>query len=341
MFMKKRTILGLSAGSGISLFPFKESCEILGNIETRSDFYINGEPLQYNLNFPRSSMSTNVHAYKTLLSSADIVMSQPKCGNSSVLALSRGKKMTSHVGDPSLDLALKGIVYLSPKVFLLENLPALLNTYSKEELREHFKDYRLNFHIGSVTQFGNSQTTRKRLVITGTLKSLKGSKRIHEALSSPFQVNTPTYTENLIKDIPLNGDFIPPFNERIAIYGGRQMTYEEIRQFWLAHPHSTRWAVIGENFATAPGVYRDHLSKPPLTIRKSNRCFSPFGITYSPRERARIQGLPDDFLICDPDTHPNLKLKTLFNKGCAAVTQGPPYEIGLWFRTVLQNQNFI
>lgn len=338
---KQRTVLGLSAGSGISLFPFKESCSIIGNIELRTDFRIGGKPLQFKLNFPKALAGTSPTGYLELPDSPDIIMSQPKCGNSSVLALSRGKKKTSHLGDPSLDLVLRGINHLLPKVFLIENLPDLLKTYSKEDLQEHFNLYRLNFIIGSVSLFGNSQLTRKRLVITGVLKSIKHSKRIHAALQYPTRVREIQNTQSLLENAPTNGAFIPPINEQIAIYGGRQMIYLEIQQYWQDNPFASRWVTPEENFSTAPGVYRDLPNKPPLTIRKSNRCFNPQGYTYSPRERARIQGIPDNFLICDPEMYPNLSPKTLFNKGCAAVTQGPPYEIGLWFFKTLRAVNFI
>jgi asparagine synthase (glutamine-hydrolysing) len=46
-----------------------------------------------------------------------------------------------------------------------------------------------------------------------------------------------------------------------------------------------------------PGVYRNLANEYPLTARKQNRQFNSLGYIMSPRELARIQGLPDDFKI--------------------------------------------
>lgn len=340
--MKKRTILGLSAGSGILMFPFTD-LHILGNIETRSDYYISGIPDQWNLNFSGSLMWNDKHGYTAFNKlEVDIVVSQPKCGNSSMLALSRGKKMTSHKGEPSLDLSMAGIKHLSPKVFLLENLPALLDTYSVRDLQEYFSMYHLVFHNNvSMAKFGNSQKTRKRLIIIGVRKNLRKARDIRYHASEITPMNDPIHVEELITNPPENGHFRPPINERIAIYGGKQMTYEQIQKMWQSMPGKKRIATPHENFNTAPGVYRDLSKDFPATVRKSNRCFAPSGLPYTPRERARIMGLPDDFYIADPKTHPHLSPKTLFNKGCTATTQGPPYEVGLWFRDVLLRVNFL
>lgn len=341
MSSRNRRILGLSAGSGILLYAFKYEGFIVGNIEVRSDYYIKGVPEQYNLNFPGSVMWPDPNGYKSFGSRIDIVLSQPKCGNSSMLALSRGKKMTSHKGEPSLDLTMRGIRFLEPKVFLLENLPALLNTYDERDLKEFFGTYHLVFHTISMSKLGNGQRTRVRLIIVGILKGLRHARKIRDHCREIFPVYKPKTVGELIYTCSENGHFRPDIKEQIAIYGGKQMTYEEIQKMWESIPTKKRIATPKENFNTAPGVYRDLSQDYPATVRKSNRCFAPYGLPYTPRERARIMGLPDTFLICDPLTHPNISPKTLFNKSCVAVTQGPPHEVGLWFRECLSKANFL
>jgi len=340
--MKKRTILGLSAGSGILLYPFRDQT-ILGNIETRSDYYIGGVPVQYGLNFPGSVMWNDKKGYLAVSNRVEVVLAQPKCGNSSVLAYSRGKRMSSHKGESSLDLVMQGINALGPKVFLIENLPALLNTYSERDLKEWFGQYYLVIHNDvSMFNFGNSQKTRKRLIIVGILKNLKYASKYRRYFQDIYKVATPKHTTELISEVPENGHFRPPLDEQIAIYGGKQMTYAEIQNMWESLPPQTkRLATPKENFNTAPGVYKDLPNDYPATVRKSNRCFNPEGLTYSPRERARIMGLPDSFIIADPLTHPNHSPKTLFNKGCVSTAQGPPYEVGAWFRDVLIKAKFL
>jgi len=341
MITKRRTVLGLSAGSGILPYAFKDQF-IFGNIEVRSDYYISSLPLQWDLNFDSITTAHKKGYLAFDRNSVDIILSQPKCGNSSVLAYSRGKQMTSHKNEPSLDLSLNGIRHIRPKVFLIENLPALLNSYSEKDLKQLFPQYYLIFHNNvSMIKFGNSQKTRKRLIIVGVLKALRGSAKIRNYAREIFPVSVPKHTGLLIEGCPENGFFRPDINERIAIYGGRQMTYVEIQKMWGSIPTKKRLATPNERFNSAPGVYRDLADDWPATVRKSNRCFAPYGLPYTPRERARIMGLPDTFLIADPTTHPYISPKTLFNKGCISATQGPAYEIGLWFKNVLIKSGFI
>jgi len=149
------------------------------------------------------------------------------------------------------------------------------------------------------------------------------------------------HTGEIIYETTENGHFRPPLDERIALYGGRQQSYREIMELWESLPEKKRIATPDENFNTAPGVYRDLADDYPATVRKSNRCFGPHGLTYTPRERARIQGIPDTFRIVDPLTHPGISTKTLFNKGCTAMANTPPLEIATWFRDTLSKANFL
>jgi len=324
-------VLGISAGNGINLFPFKE--HVIGNVEVRSDYTTKGYPSQFYLNFPKAYFRD----YLAEEPDIDIIIGNPKCGSSSMLALSRGKKFTSHKGEPSLDLFIKGIQKYQPKVFLMENLPKLLETYSVDDFAVLFPQYILNFWQGPMTYLGNSQVNRKRLIITGVKKTRsRRSKKLDSALLYKYPVNTPGLTGDLLSNIPQNGHFRPPLDETIALYGGTQKTYTEIQQLWRKLKPATRIKTPNETFNTAPGVYKDDANKPPNTIRKSNRCFNPDGLTYTPRERARIQGVPDTFKILSPSANPDLSPKTLFNKGCTTMGSTPSYEVGQWFFEVLQ-----
>lgn len=320
-------VLGISAGNGVNLFPFKEY--VIGNVEVRADYTIRGDSSQFHLNFPKAYFKKALGPYEE----PDIIIGNPKCGSSSVLALSRAKQFKTHKGEPSLDLFIGGIHFYQPKVFLLENLPGLLNTYSQQHLQELFPNYLLNFWVGSMFTLGNSQFNRKRLIITGVRKtrSLRAS-RLWAALRTPYRVHEPKFTQELLRDLPDNGNFRPDLNTRIAIYGGRQMTYAEIKDMWEALGPVTRIHTPDETFKTAPGVYRDLPTRFPNTIRKSNRCFNPDGLSYTPRERARIQGIPDDFLILSSGKEPT----TLFNKGCITTGSTPSYEVGLWFYNTIK-----
>lgn len=87
--MKKLRVLGVCAGQGALLFPFREN--LLGNIEIRGVFHTPGEE-QWKLNFG------DIPFYKGFClqefdEKVDIVISSPDCGSSSVMRLSKVKEL--------------------------------------------------------------------------------------------------------------------------------------------------------------------------------------------------------------------------------------------------------
>jgi len=336
------TVLGISAGNGVNLFPFKDL--VVGNLELRSDYTIRGEADQFYLNFPQAFFQKRLLSKQELFQMPDIIIGNPKCGNSSKLALSRGKKFKSHKDEPSLDLFIEGVNLYQPKVFMMENLPKLLETYDLQDNNNIFPNYSLQTWIGSMAELGNSQQNRQRLIVTGVHKqyfTFKQRIRLVSQLKKKFRISgrAPKNTSELLIDLPENGSFRPPLSEVIALYGGTKSSYSGIQKLWESlGPTVSRIKTPKESFNTAPGVYRDLNSKLPNTIRKSNRCFNPTGLSYTPRERCRIQGIPDNFLILDDEDYSD---KTLFNKGCTTAGSSPSYEVGLWFYEALKRANII
>lgn len=317
-------ILGVSAGNGIMLFPLRDY--VIANIECRSDYYSGGKPLQWGLNF-------DVPMYKTipenLQDRVDIIIGHPKCGHSSMFALSRGKQFTSHKGEPSLDLYIKSIIKYNPKMFFMENLDGLLNTYSELDLRDMFPDHKLIFISGSVTMFGNSQKTRKRLLIIGIRFDIYTTSA--ERIFRRFKPFEPLTTEELLINLPTNGNIREDLDEVITMYSGYKISLSDAQEFWLDNPDKRHWPVDNGRMKTAPGVYINRSNDIPLTVRKTNRQFNPKGEQMSPRELARIQGVTDNFMFYN---YPNDK--TTINKGRVTVGNSPPMEIGMWILSRLK-----
>lgn len=164
--MKKLKVLGVSAGAGILLFPFRKN--LIANIETRGVFYTKGLE-QWKLNFG------GIPYYKdeTLPDcKPDIILSSPDCGASSIMRLSKVKELGNPQENKSLNLVIQSILHYKPKIFLIENLPRLLSLLPKEYLQKTLEDYKLIFHERSVSDYGNSQLSRKRLLIIGVHKKL-------------------------------------------------------------------------------------------------------------------------------------------------------------------------
>lgn len=182
--MKKLRVLGVCAGQGALLFPFKKN--LLGNIEIRGVFHTPGEE-QWKLNFG------DIPFYKGFClqefnEKVDIIISSPDCGAASVMRLSKVKELGNPKDNRSLNLVIASILKYKPKIFLIENLPRLLTLLPKDFFEETFKDYKLIFHERSVLDYGNSQESRKRLLIIGVHK--KTGKKYLNAFDEVFQVKT-------------------------------------------------------------------------------------------------------------------------------------------------------
>jgi len=315
-------IIGVNAGNGVMVHPFKE--DLIFNIETRS-IYNTPNDIQWRLNFD----CTLIKKFVTLPDiDVDVAIGHPDCGHSSMMSLTRIKQFTDPRKNESLISFFTIINSYKPKIWLMENLPKLLETISVENLKQLFPDYRFFIHIGSVSDFGNSQITRKRLIIIGIRDDLRKFKKYIEV----YRVNEPKKTKWLLKDLPFDGYIKEDLKEIITLYAGYKLPLSEIKEKWLTEfKGESRWKVIGRNFSTAPGVYRNLANRFPATARKQNRQFNPEGEQMSARELARIQGIPDTFNIWFDEN----KIKTSINKGRVTVTKCPPYEIGLWFKDII------
>lgn len=318
----KYTTLGVSAGNGVMLYPFKDS--LLGNVEIRRDYLIGGKPYQWRINFGDiplySSLPDNL--------SPDFIVGHPKCGNSSVFALSRGKKFTTSRDEPTLTLFIESINKYKPKIWAMENLPKLLETYSIEEISKSVNDeYIVKAISGPVSIYGNSQVTRKRLLVLGFRKGVFSKIAILRFITGLKLRNfTPSNFSELTQKMGINGRDTENLRSEISVYGGFKTSLANMQQFWKDNPELRHYPIQGGNMSTAPGVYINRANDIPLTVRKTNRQFNSEGIQMSPRELARIQGIPDDFKIVDDiDIAP---LTTLINKGRMTVANTPPYEIG-------------
>lgn len=323
------TVLGISSGIGVSLFPAKD--KVIGNIEPRAIFHSLGNK-QWAANFP------NAPLYRTLQVKQDninVIVSSPDCGSGSVLRYSVNKELGTIKENPSLELFFKGVKRYKPDFFYFENLASMFKSLPKKQFRKRVKNYNLVMHDASVCMWGNSQITRKRLVVVGIRKDMDCDYK--QLFSLPdLRVRNKTCWE-IYGDLDKKYDALSQCVEighvresvfdLVTVYSKFKCTIGECIRYWIDHPKARRWEVKGRNFSNAPGVYRNRKNDYPNTARKANRQFDHNGLMLTPRQLARIQGVPDEFKIyIDPD-----KLGYWINKGRAAVTKTPPMDISKWF----------
>lgn len=333
MNINRYTVLGVCAGQGALLFPFRK--HLIGNIEIRGVFHTPGEE-QWKANFG------DIPFYKgynlpQFEGRVDVIISSPDCGASSVMRLSKVKELGNPKDNRSLNLVTAAILEYKPKIFLIENLPRLLSLLPKDFFEETFKDYKLIFHERSVSDYGNSQVSRKRLVIVGVHK--KTGKKYLNAFNEVFQVKTPTITRNLLNDYqnPLNYNI--PIEKTLAMYDYRKLpakknlTVKKIQLLWNSDfKNEKKWPIKTAKMSTLPGVYRLELDKAPLTLRPADRQFRPDGYPLGILDFKAIMGFPKAYKIFMDEGNYLYWL----NKARYTIAKGSVYEISVWFKRCIK-----
>lgn len=330
-------ILGVSAAQGALLFPFLHSkkYKILANIEPRGVFHTSCES-QWKLNFGDIPFYRGF-CLQEFDEKVDIVVASPDCGIASIMRLSKVKELGNPKDNRSLNLVTAAILEYKPKIFLIENLPRLLSLLPCEFFEETFKDYKLIFHERSVSEYGNSQVSRKRLIIIGVHK--KTGKKYLNAFDEVFQVKTPTITRNLLNDYqnPLNYNI--PIEKTLAMYDYRKLpekknlTVRKIQLLWNSDfKNEKKWPIKTAKMSTLPGVYRLELDKPPLTLRPADRQFRPDGYPLGINDFKAIMGFPKQFKIyIDQENY-----LYWLNKARYTIAKGSVFEIAIWFKRCLK-----
>lgn len=326
-------VLGISAGQGALLFPFRK--HLLGNIEPRGVFHTPGEE-QWKANFGDIPFY-KVYCLQEFDEKIDIIISSPDCGASSIMRLSKVKELGKPKDNRSLSLVIEGINYYKPKIFLIENLPRLLSLLPNEYLQEAFKDYKLIFHERSVSDYGNSQVSRKRLVIIGVHK--KTGKKYLNAFDEVFQVKTPKLTRELLFESPYGSNYNIPIKKTLAMYDYRKLpakknlTVRKIQLLWNSDfKNEKKWPIKTAKMSTLPGVYRLELDKAPLTLRPADRQFRPDGYPLGILDFKAIMGFPKAYKIFMDEGNYLYWL----NKARYTIAKGSVYEISVWFKRCLK-----
>lgn len=325
----KIRVLGVNAGLGVALFPFKAN--LVGAIETRSVFHTPKNE-QWVLNFGSTPLRRDLLG---VIPPADVVISSPDCGSGSILRLSRSKKMGNHRANTSLYEFITYVNTYFPKVFLFENLEGMFKSFPEKDFDRSFPAHKLLKFNVPMTAFGNSQKSRKRLVIVGIRKDL--AKKIKKHFKLPKNPTPPKTCQEIygdlvgVQNVDI-GNVREALGEEISIHARRKMKIGDIREEWQTRlKGKKRWESPGYKFSTAPGVYRNLANDYPATARKANRQFDHKGFMLSPRQLARVMGIPDKFGIYIGDSRRNYWI----NKGRTTVTKGMVYEVAVWFKRCL------
>lgn len=340
--MKKLNILGVSAGQGALLYPFlnEKRFRIVGNIEPRAVFHTKNEE-QWKLNFNDIPF---VRDFITL-DRVDIIVSSPDCGASSVMRLSKSKKLGNPEKNKSFNLVLFTIKHYKPKIFLIENLPRLLSLISQEFLEKSLQGYRLIYHQRSVSDYGNSQVSRKRLVIIGIREDLPAE--LLENFTKVYKVEDLKCTRELLEPAYYdcnNDNYMPPKSKTMAMYDYRLLpdktclSIRKIHKLWITDfEDEKKWPIKTDKMKTLPGVYRLEEIYYPLTLRPADRQFRPDGWPLGISDFKNIMGFPKEYKIFMD--HSNYLY--WLNKARYTLAKGSVYQVGEWFKDVIKSSKLL
>ena len=325
---KDLKILGICAGQGALLFPWRK--QLLGNIEPRAVFHTQKEE-QWRLNFGEIPFLRNELPEKW---HPDIILSSPDCGASSTMRLSKAKELGNPEKNKSIQLVIEGIMQYQPKVFMIENVPRLMNLMPEKIWQEALPNYNISFKVNSVSDFGNSQVSRKRLIIIGIKNTAKSYINCFDII---FSVNTPKLSRFILE--AANTQPLIPFDKVLAMYDYRKLpkkknlTVKEIQHLWTHDfKDEKKWPIKTAKMQTLPGVYKLDPDKPPLTLRPADRQFRPDGLPLGIQDFKNIQGFPNRFQIYLPEENYLYWL----NKARYTIAKGAVYEVGIWFKKCIR-----
>lgn len=342
--MRKIKVLGVSAGQGALLFPFlgDKKFKIIANIESRGVFHTPNEE-QWRKNFRKIPFDRTFENIYSQDITVDVIVSSPDCGASSVMRLSKVKTLGNPEQNKSLNMVIEAIQRYQPKVFLLENLPRLVTLLPEEFLNKALPNYEFTYHQRSVSDYGNSQKSRKRLVIIGVKKS---SKKFLNLFNEVFQVKSPQLTRNLLEVSQFKGNesnYMPPLDKTLAMYDYRKLpnkdvlTVKQVHKLWKKDfKDEKKWPIKTAKMSTLPGVYRLEIDKAPLTLRPADRQFRPDGWPLGIEDFKNIMGFPKEFKIYMDQS----RYLYWLNKARYTIAKGSVYEVGIWFKNCLKRSAF-
>ena len=314
------SVVGITCGIGSMLVGARQAgFTPIGNIEWRRYYHRKDEKGRntFTANFTPAFLKERVSdlspAELAAVTGCVLAMGHPECGAYSQMQGCnnfRGKDTAEvKAQDPSdIPLFIDLIATLRPRFFAMDDLPKSLGAFSMEDYHRKLPDYDLFPEWVSNYHYGNIQKHRKRMFMIGSLKSEKWT-------FFPGEVDHSIPLRAVIGDLsvfPKAGEFPnhDPHTESEPSRRGIHMDYPWHRPTWgdmrkwfaeagegvtfrYYSPHSPE----GETKAK-PGWYKQRWEGHCAVLDGGSGHMHPKrNLPFSIRERARIQGFPDDFVF--------------------------------------------
>ena len=309
--VRNLTALGLTSGIGSLLVGARQAgFEVLGNVEWRR-YYFSKDPLGRNTfteNFPGAIFKNKIEDLTPQeierVMNADLALSHPECGRYSQLS-SMNTDQSDDPGDIPLFVDL--VARLKPKFFIMDDLPKCFKAFPMREFSVRLPEYDLYPEWISNFHYGNVQKNRKRMFMVGAMKSERWAFRPGERenaltlrdvigdLGEPRAgSNYPNHDPHVLDEIVGRGKHLETLGR------DRAATYADLRDFFQSNPSGTilRYVSSTGKIKVKPSHATGYWNAHAHVLDGASLSMHPIRcLPYTIRERARIQGFPDDFVF--------------------------------------------
>jgi DNA (cytosine-5)-methyltransferase 1 len=313
----KLAAVGVTAGIGSMLAAAREAgFKVLGNIEWREFAHARDFRGQntFRMNFPGAPFVAAINGLLPeqveQLRGATLAVGQPECGRYSALdATNKIKKGgDARAVDPSdIPLFVKLVAKLRPRYVIMDDLPKSLLAFPMSEYASRLPDYDLFPEWIGNFFYGNAQKNRNRFFMIGALKS-------EGFVFAPGEDPSASQTlRDVIGDLcdeagePV-GNFLNHRSHVVdaacanatgLISPGRRSTWREVQEYMARQPsgHALKYFHRTDgSVKTKIGFTKTHWDGGCHVLDGGSPTIHPVrNLPLTIRERARIQGFPDDF----------------------------------------------
>jgi len=304
--------IGITCGIGSLLTGARAAgFQILGNVEWRKYYHERDADGRntFSENFPGAAFPNQLDDLELdqieKFMGADIAVGHPECGNFSQLSGANKNRMEKIFDPADIPLFVDLVARLKPRYFVMDDLPKSFMAYPMQKYAEKLGDYDLFPEWVSNWGYGNVQKGRNRMFMLGALRKEKWAFRPGEAIHA-------TTVADVIGDLskPSARGNMPnhePHDNKLDCFralnlGGyrKKNSWDQVRRYFLDKPGGFTLEYPREDGSVVKriGFLKGHWDGPSHVLTGGNailhnkRC-EPYTI----RERARIQGFPDDFVF--------------------------------------------
>lgn len=318
--------VGLTCGVGSMLIGARVAgFDVVGNVEWRKYYHIKDDQGRntFTENFPRAFFVERLDQLNSdqieSLKGIDLAMGHPECGAYSALNTREGSEKDP--GDISLFISM--IKELMPRFFVMDNMPRSLVGCPVQSWAESLPEYDLFPEWVSNYNYGNVQKWRNRFFMIGALKNEGFVFRPGESANRKTSAEV---LQGISKKDPCHVGVDPDGDSGQKDLIGRKMSHTQVAA-WFRNPQEV-WDEIQERGLEFADDRTKSMLNPSLKLwnlpyvskdgkvrRRIGFCklipddgaylligmpqvFHPTtGLPLTCRERARIQGCPDDFIF--------------------------------------------